>query len=236
MGLKRSGCVVIFGLLAFTVMLALPVTVLAWDREAARDYAELWSSNTEIYRNSAYKDFGGNDCTNFTSQSFVAGGIQMDGIGSGWEMHQVFGGCAWGTPWAVAWSLWEYWKMPLPNGDRYLLGTYDFLPNTSSGAPPFNVPDVQRGDIVSYVTAAANNDNGFDGSTWEDINHCAIITGINSHSTVKPSWQGTLTCQHATDHFRVAWNVKDRTTEAIYTKYGYCVWGLTNSVTTGLCP
>lgn len=66
MGLKRSGCVVIFGLLAFTVMLALPVTVLAWDREAARDYAELWSSNTEIYRNSAYKDFGGNDCTNFT--------------------------------------------------------------------------------------------------------------------------------------------------------------------------
>jgi hypothetical protein len=173
---------VFLAMLAFTVMLALPSTTLGWDREAAKTYAETYTSQFFDFRNPAWPSFsGGGDCTNFTSQCFDAGGIQMDAGWTSWNMVMYAGTTwRWGEEWTVAMQFWDYWKQPLPHGNRYLVGTWDWLDGTSRPDPPKNVPGVQRGDILSYVL-------DFDGSTWTDINHSAIVTGINSHTQITPS-------------------------------------------------
>jgi hypothetical protein len=133
----------------------------------------------------------------------------------------------------MAMGFWDYWK---GSSGRYLVDTYDWKSSTSRGAPTLNVSGVKRGDIVSYVTDAANGGAGFDGSTWTDIDHTAIVTGINSHSTLDSSFQGTLTCQHTNDHYRVAYSGIDRYSPTTYKKFGICVWGLSDSVTSGYNP
>ena len=53
-----------------------------YDAQAAADYADLWWDG----RNPAYYDYGTNDCSNFTSQCLIAGGLDFsDGTnGSGY--------------------------------------------------------------------------------------------------------------------------------------------------------
>ena len=207
-----------------------------WDREAAKDYAQTWSSNTEgEMRNPAWPAYEA-ECTHFVSQCPVAGGIQMDGSygSSDWACGHL-NDETWllGDPWCVAVDFWSYWKQ---SPGRYLIGTYDWKPNTSRPNPPKVPSGARRGDFVSYVTDNANNNNGFDGSTWTDIDHTAIITGINAYSTWDSSWKGDLTCQHTNDRRRVLWNGQDRMVNNQYSLYGYVVWGLDDSTDSGLAP
>jgi len=85
------------------------------------------------------------------------------------------------------------------------------------------VSQMLRGDIVSYDWDL----NG--GSDWT-IDHVAIVTGLNAHSTYDYDWQGNLRCQHSTDRYREAWQCGDRYSSTYMQDWGFAAWGLLNSL------
>lgn len=92
-----------------------PSVVLAYNRNAAINYANTWVNQGDgKKRNNNYPDFLENDCTNFTSQIALAGGISMNGDGAcrdettttEWYVKKLPNVC--GYPWQLyrnwAWS------------------------------------------------------------------------------------------------------------------------------------
>lgn len=202
-------------LAALAVLAALPAQAGAWDREVAKSYAEQYA----LSYNSAFTAYSGNDCTNFVSQSIWYGGIGMD---QDWfyNFAYYFGS----GYWINADLFHNYFKESYRTHNyRYLLGTYDFHPDSSRPRPPRILSTMVRGDIISYDWDL------FGGSDWT-MNHVAIVTGKNAHSTLDWDWQGDLTCQHSDDYYRVAWQGGDRYSSTDMRNWGFAAWGLLTSL------
>jgi len=96
-------------------------------RSNAIAYAYQWSTSGGTSRNSAYPDFGVDDCTNFVSQAMKAGGFIEKGSGDGckhentstewyvelnpsppWWCTGDFRNWEWSTSWSVPWPFRDY--------------------------------------------------------------------------------------------------------------------------------
>jgi hypothetical protein len=86
----------------------------SYNRTNAINYAYTWWNG----QNPNYPDFGGDDCTNFISQSMIAGGFSMLGTGDGcrhestqteWYVNANSSWSCWGSnsnwEWSTAWSV-----------------------------------------------------------------------------------------------------------------------------------
>jgi hypothetical protein len=204
-----------FTMLALALLLVSSSSAVAWDREDAKDYAQTYA----LSQNPNFVYISGADCANFVSQSIWDGGIAMD---SDWYYDFAYDICSY--YWSTAPAFHNYFKeSPRTHDYRYLIGTYDFDDSTSRPRPPHNVSTMLRGDMVSYDWDL----NG--GSDWT-IDHVAIITGLNAHSTYDDEWQGDLRCQHSNDRYREAWQCGDRHSSTYMQDWGFAAWGLLNSL------
>lgn len=227
----RGGVVVAAILGAVLLLSAGAEGAIAYDREAAKDYAQAHALNRATSQYEWFTDAQGGDCANFVSQCIHQGGVYMAQTSPYWRNYRNQNN-VWvvSNSWKLAFNLFDYWKTCPRSNYRSLVDTWDWLPSTGRGAPPNNIPGVVRGDFISYVTGDANNNAGFQ-NDWNDIDHSAIVTGLNSHSTMQGyEWmQGTLTCQHSTDRYRVFWTCEDRLPSQEFHKYGYVCWRLSTS-------
>jgi len=216
-------------LMAMALLLVAAEAAVAYDREAAKDYAQAHA----LTYSSNYKSFSETtgDCANFVSQCIHEGGVAMSHSDPYWRNFKNQNN-AWvvSNSWSVAYNLFDYWKTSPRSNYRSLVDTWDWLSSTSRPAPPNNIPGVVRGDFLSYVTGDANNEAGFQ-NDWNDIDHSAIVTGLNSHPTTQGAtdMQGTLVCQHTTDRYRVFWTAEDRLPAQEFRKWGYVCWRLSTS-------
>jgi len=211
---------------------------LAWDRDAAQDYALDWEGSS---RNPNFKDFtgSGGDCANYVSQclhahdhkdlghrdglDFVPNTGQMDSAGVDGYFQSM--GYGWYMFWVPSpWSVWQYtdsWKDAntlhyylRDNGHfdsyRSLIGTYDFDSNTGAPVPPLNQSELTHSDIVSYDFHKDDNGGDF------NVEHIAFVVRNNAHSRYhhpdlinNDNYQGDLISSHTGNRSQIDWNYKD---------------------------
>ena len=129
--------------------------VAPYDRARAVEYARRWA----LERNRIFDDFsgGGGDCTNFVSQSILAGSCQMNYTDTfGWYFRSI-------EDRAPAWTGVEAFF-------NFFTGSGDFLPVTERVGPFGYLTEreyVTEGDVVQL-----QNDKGV-------FYHTLIITGID---------------------------------------------------------
>lgn len=208
--------------IAFTCVLSLAEASQAYDREDAKDYAQSYA----LSPNTNWPYFTGEDCANFVSQSIHAGNVGMDNT---WYMRWVISihpYWEYGTAWTVAPTLHSYFKDSTRTSIfRTLVGTYDFDPDSSRPRPErCNQDGMVTGDIISYDWDL------YGGSTWT-VDHVAICTGLNAHSTYDYDWQGDLRCQHSNNRYREAWQCGDRMTSSQMAAWGFAVWRISTALT-----
>lgn len=190
--------------IAFASALGFAVTLpaqQAWaiSRSSMVSYAHLYSCNgSNSCRNSAWKDFGSTDCTNFVSQVMDAGGYGM--VHTGVESNQwfydigLFGIPSYSTSWDSSSKLMAH----LTYSNRVSTLILPTMTAKYSGASP--------GDIYFYDWGR--------GAGWS---HAAVSTGTGTFANYfdttfsknylsVTSGSGDRIAQHSTDRDDAPWN------------------------------
>jgi hypothetical protein len=188
--------------LVLVVMLVLAASpaAYAWNKSTAVSYAETWA----LGRNSAWKDLGGKDCTNFTSQCLKSGGVSMDTIyvnpGYWYMTKNMYNQWIWGSPWTVANDFFEYFRTSSRTASkRYFVGSYDWKSSTSRPVPPNNNTNLNNGDFVSI-------DYTDDGRR----DHSLIVVKQNTVDNYNSNYTGDVVDYHSDNFKHVIWHVKHR--------------------------
>jgi hypothetical protein len=172
--------------LACTMTIVSPVA--AYNPTAAKTYADTWWHS----RNSSYKNFDPNDCTNFVSQALHAGGgYPFQGTGgsttnyNNWFIQNILGIWNWSHTWSVAPDLLNFLYYDYPGG--YARGYFAPYQGSSSGGVV--------GDVVFY-------DWGDDQGVSHDSIQVAYGTDPNS------GWVGDLVDAHDSDRYHAIWHLR----------------------------
>jgi hypothetical protein len=162
--------------------------VAAYNPANAAAYADLWWHS----RNSAYKNFDPNDCTNFVSQSLHAGGYPFQNDGGSnthyqnWFIDSLpFGQWNWSHTWSVAPDLLNFLYYDSPGGSPIAYKA-PLQGGTSGGS---------TGDVIFY-----------DWSDSQGVSHDAIQVAYGTDPV--SGWVGSLVDAHATDHRHAIWHLR----------------------------
>lgn len=164
----------------FVLLASVSSAAASYNRTAAVNYADAWTHG----RNSAYRNYDPNDCTNFASQILAAGGVPQI-YGDGYVQHdQNWFNVSLGN--SYSWSAANNMK------DHFNLTPSRYATRSSVGS-------LFAGDIIFMK---------FSGDSVP--NHTRIVVGTGYSSSDGTSYPagtlGTLIDQHSNDKKHVLWN------------------------------
>ena len=188
--------------LTFSLLLlpSLTGTAHAYDRNSAIAYADNWAFG----RNINYPNFGGEDCTNFVSQSLAAGGYKFVGAFGGatnddhnWYMrYSPYRNITRYTlSWSVAPDQYSFQIYHYPGG--YQQAVVSLSSNASAYTSQFDAPAMIGGDVLFYDWGDGNG-----------ISHSAIQIPTGYSSEGSQSY-GDLLDAHANNHYHASWNFRE---------------------------
>lgn len=181
----------LFSVFAISVAIWAPTAAHAsYSGSGAASYADRYAVNY----NGAYYAFG-DDCTNFVSQAFRAGGHKFHGTpqpivlnaDSQWWVYN--GGAGRTYSWSVADKLGNFVNLY----DSWTASKYQSAGSQGNGGPSVIV----AGDPVFYI--------------WDyrvtpvKYNHASIVVGRGTDPN--SGWSGMLVDQHTTDRYHAIWNL-----------------------------
>ncbi len=162
---------------------------MAYTASSAVAYAEQWA----LSRNPAFKDYGYTDCTNFVSQSLLAGGFKMVNLLA--DSHSYWNWWSTGSSnsysWSVAVDLLNFLYEDNPGGIFTAYWTHS--PGQQSGTSP--------GGVIFYDWGIDQTNGGGEG-----ISHSAIQVAYGTDPNT--GWTGDLVDTHANDHKHGYWSLE----------------------------
>ncbi|MGH9132187.1 MAG: amidase domain-containing protein [Acidimicrobiales bacterium] len=194
---------------ALGALLILPGTAFAYNGGAAAQYADAYTQTP----NPQYTYFNGDDCTNFISQAFRAGGFSMvnsplntynpsPGDDHNWwdltgaEQYTVYPQPATSHSAAVAQDLNTFLVVDNPGG---ISEGYFYYNNGNNRAPAYTPNAMVTGDVLFYDWT----DDG-------DIDHASMQVGIG---TDQYGFYGNVVDSHTNPRYHVFWTLKPVNTQ-----------------------
>ena len=168
---------------------------------AAARYADYWYNKY----NNVYQKLSGDDCTNFVSQAFYAGGWDMDALYTYDDHHWWYSlpgtsyPAHWSPPWASAQGLKNY----LSYGHGTFKGTY----GPSHAYDSYTPAGVVTGDVVFYRWTG--------GSTEK---HAALQVGLGNTSDGR---YGNYVDAHTSPRYHAIWSLWPWNSQVSSTYYDF---------------
>ncbi|MFV9505622.1 MAG: amidase domain-containing protein [Oscillochloridaceae bacterium umkhey_bin13] len=162
------------------------LSTITYNRTNAVNYANTWVTSGGRRRNSQYPDFS-SDCTNFTSQVALAGGIRMVGDGScrdennprEWYVKRLSSNCGWpgqslrNWAWSRSWSVVADFRVYMR--DQRVARVVEAY-GANNEAVSLLISRARPGDFIQYDVRECS----FFGCSWRPTHGVVVVQAITN--------------------------------------------------------